>query len=78
MGEARRRNAQGLGPRQRRPEASESPRVVAWLPSTQDQTRQFVTLTTRGAWVGIGALVLFWVVVRFIGPAVGWWTLADG
>jgi hypothetical protein len=45
---------------------------------TQDQTRQFVTLTTRGAWVGIGALVVFWIVVRFIGPAVGWWTLADG
>lgn len=78
MGEARRRNSQGLAPRQRRPEARESPRVVAWLPLTQDQTRQFVTLTTRGAWVGIGALVLFWVVVRFIGPAVGWWTLADG
>jgi len=28
--------------------------------------------------VGIGALALFWIVVRFIGPAVGWWTLADG
>jgi hypothetical protein len=51
---------------------------VAWLPLTQEQTRQFVTLTTRGAWVGIGALVLFWIVVRFIGPTVGWWTLADG
>jgi len=24
------------------------------------------------------ALVLFWVTVRFIGPAAGWWTLADG
>ena len=78
MGEARRRTAQGLGPRQRRPETGESPRVVAWLPFTQDQTRQFVTLTTRGAWIGIGALVLFWVVVRFIGPSFGWWTLADG
>jgi len=28
--------------------------------------------------VGIGALVLFWVTVRFIGPALGWWQLADG
>jgi hypothetical protein len=37
-----------------------------------------VALTTRGAWIGIAALVLFWVIVRFIGPAAGWWTLADG
>ena len=78
MGEARRRTAQGLGPRQPRPAADNSPRIVEWLPLTREQTRQFVTLTTRGAWVGIGALVLFWVVVRFIGPTVGWWTLADG
>jgi hypothetical protein len=37
-----------------------------------------VAITTQGAWIGIGSLVLFWVIVRFIGPAAGWWTLADG
>ena len=26
----------------------------------------------------VAALVLFWVTVRFLGPALGWWTLADG
>jgi hypothetical protein len=51
---------------------------VSWLPFTRNQADQFVALTTRGAWIGIGALVLFWVTVRFIGPAAGWWTLADG
>jgi hypothetical protein len=55
-----------------------SPRIAPWLPLTQSQGEQFVRLTTRGAWFGIGALVLFWITVRFIGPALGWWTLADG
>ena len=55
-----------------------SPRIASWLPLTQNQAEQFVRLTTRGAWVGIGSLVLFWVIVRFVGPAAGWWTLADG
>ena len=27
--------------------------------------------------IGIGAMILFWLTVRFIGPAAGWWTLAD-
>jgi hypothetical protein len=47
------------------------------LPLTRSQSQQFVALTTRGAWIGIGGLVVFWIVVRFIGPAAGWWTLAD-
>jgi hypothetical protein len=37
-----------------------------------------VSITTRSAWIGIGALAVFWVTVRFIGPAAGWWALADG
>jgi hypothetical protein len=94
MGEAKRRAAQGLPPRekkpaekpvppktgvgQRRSSGTASPRLVDWLPLTRDQADRFVALTTRGAWVGIGALVLFWVTVRFLGPALGWWTLADG
>ncbi len=102
MGEAKRRAAQGLPPREKKPAekkaaektsgvaaaktantrgkgaASSSPRLVEWLPLTRDQADRFVSITTRGAWVGIAALVLFWVIVRFLGPAFGWWTLADG
>ncbi len=80
MGEAKRRAAQGLPPRQRKLErpADTSPRLVSWLPLSRKQADQFVAVTTRGAWIGIAALVLFWVTVRFIGPAAGWWTLADG
>ena len=83
MGEARRRAAQGLPPRQPKrkqkgeDKSDDSPRVVSWLPLTRNQTQQFVDWTTRGAWVGIAALVVFWITVRFVGPAAGWWTLAD-
>jgi len=81
MGEAKRRAAQGLPPRPRPTAAKEpdtSPRVGSWLPLSRNQADRFVALTTRAAWIGIAALVLFWVTVRFIGPAAGWWTLADG
>ena len=84
MGEAKRRAEQGLPPRPKPAQTKAnkakdtSPRIAPWLPLTQNQAEQSVRLTTRGAWVGIGALVIFWVIVRFIGPALGWWTLADG
>lgn len=82
MGEAKRRSIQGLPPKgikkDRSASADTSPRIAPWLPLTRNQADRFVTLTTKGAWVGIAALVLFWVTVRFIGPAAGWWTLADG
>lgn len=83
MGEARRRNQQGLPPRPARPKAAtkssdSSPPLASWLPLNRQQADQFVTITTKGAWVGIAALVIFWLTVRFIGPAAGWWTLADG
>jgi hypothetical protein len=87
MGEARRRAAQGLPPRQKKtaaasgsgkPAVDTSPRIVPWLPLSRQQADRFVSLTSRGAWIGIAALVLFWVTVRFVGPAAGWWTLADG
>ena len=82
MGEAKRRAAQGLPPRQpKKPQeraVDTSPRLISWLPFSRNQADRFVAITTRGAWVGIAALVLFWVTVRFIGPAAGWWTLADG
>ena len=81
MGEAKRRAEQGLPalpkPAKAAPKDT-SPRITPWLPLTQRQGERFVELTTRGAWIGIGALVVFWVTVRFIGPAAGWWSLADG
>jgi len=81
MGEARRRESQGLPPRPRpaaKAPVDTSPRLVSWLPLSRNQADRFVAITTRGAWIGIGSLALFWVIVRFIGPAAGWWTLADG
>lgn len=48
-------------------------RILSWLPITKSQSQQFMDLTTRGAWLGIGLLVVTWVVIRFIGPAFGWW-----
>jgi hypothetical protein len=80
MGEAKRRQIQGLPPRQAKPDQSSgdnSPRIASWLPLSRDQADRFVTITTKGAWIGITALVIFWLTVRFIGPAAGWWTLAD-
>ena len=81
MGEAKRRSAQGLPPRQTKTVKPTKPTGNAWwngAASGGSTGERFVALTTRGAWIGIGALVLFWVTVRFIGPAAGWWTLADG
>ena len=76
MGEAKRRRDLGLPPRQPsgRPRDT-SPRVVSWLPLTRQQARSFMTRTSRGAWAGIGLLVVIWLVVRFVGPALGWWIL---
>ena len=76
MGEAKRRRDLGLPPRQTSSKPRDSsPRVVSWLPLTRQQTRSFMRWTSRGAWVGIGLLVVCWLVVRFVGPALGWWTL---
>lgn len=47
--------------------------ILPWLPITKTQARQFVELSSKGAWVGIGLLVAYWVAVRFIGPSLGWW-----
>jgi Protein of unknown function (DUF2839) len=51
-------------------------KILPWTSITRQQANQFVSITTTGAWVSIGILVLFWVTVRFIGPAFGWWVLA--
>ena len=47
--------------------------ILPWLPFKKSQAAQFVGWTTTGAWTGIGLLVFYWVTVRFIGPALGWW-----
>jgi hypothetical protein len=69
MGESKRRQA-ALGD-----QYGQEKRIVAWLPLTQRQANDFYRWTTRGAWIGIGAMVALWVTVRFIGPALGWWTV---
>ena len=77
MGEARRRSEQGLKPRSKKNSKNEAPRIVAWFPVTQAQRDQFIQLSIRAGWVGIGALVVLWIIVRFIGAAAGWWVPAD-
>lgn len=71
MGEAKRRK-EILGDQY----GKEKP-ILSWLPITKSQSEQFVQITTKGAWIGIGFLVVWWVVIRLIGPALGWWELAD-
>ncbi len=68
MGEAKRRK-QALGEKY----GQETERILPWVPITKKQAEQFVTITTRGAWIGIGLMVAIWVTIRFIGPAFGWW-----
>jgi hypothetical protein len=78
MGEAKRRSIQGLPPKSPKRDGKEADTISPLLPLSRKQADQFVSITTRGAWIGIAALAVFWVTVRFIGPAAGWWTLADG
>jgi Protein of unknown function (DUF2839) len=66
MGDAKRRKQTGL---------PESKRIVSWLPLTTAQSSEFVRISTRFAWIGIGLLVLGWAIVRLIGPTFGWWQL---
>ena len=77
MGEARRRVQQGLPPRQLKTENGNSSRFLSWLSSDKSLREQFYAITKVGAWVGIGLLAVVWIVVRFVGPALGWWTPAD-
>ncbi len=81
MGEARRRAQEGLMPQKsqqnKQNRKNTSPRIISWLPITEKQRTQFIDITIKGGWVGIGALVLVWLVVRILGPAAGWWIPAD-
>ena len=79
MGEAKRRKKLGLPPKQNniKTHFDESPRIFEWLPLTINQRDSLIKLSIKASWFGIGGLVILWIVVRFIGPAAGWWTLAD-
>jgi hypothetical protein len=69
MGESKRRK-ESIGD-----EYGKEQRIVAWLPITKTQSEDFVKWTSRGSWIGIGLLVAWWIVVRFVGPAAGWWVV---
>jgi len=71
MGEAKRRQA-ALGDRY----GKEQP-IMPWLPITKSQAQMFMRWTTRGAWIGIGLMIVLWVTIRFIGPGFGWWAVVD-
>ena len=71
MGEAKRRKA-ALGDKY-----GQQKKFLPWLGLSKEQGDQFVKWTTRGAWIGISSLVIYWVTVRVIGPAFGWWQLSN-
>ncbi|MEB3359352.1 MAG: DUF2839 domain-containing protein [Synechococcales bacterium] len=71
MGDAKRRK-EALGD-----QYGQEENILPWLPVKKSQARQFVAWSNRGAWIGIGLLILCWVTVRFIGPALGWWELSE-
>ncbi|MEM9566843.1 MAG: DUF2839 domain-containing protein [Cyanobacteria bacterium P01_E01_bin.34] len=73
MGEAKRRK-QSMEDTYRDPDSQ-----PAWpgSPLSKGQVQKAYDLTTRGAWIGIALLAVFWVVIRFVGPAFGWWQLLD-
>ena len=79
MGEAKRRKTLGLPPKKTivKQKTDNSPRLFEWLPLTVNQRDSLIKLSIKFSWFGIGGLVILWLVVRFIGPAAGWWTLAD-
>ncbi len=79
MGEAKRRKTLGLPSKKNNTQVKfdESPRIFEWLPLTINQKDRLIQLSIKASWFGIGGLVTLWIVVRFIGPAAGWWTLAD-
>ncbi len=68
MGESKRRK-ESLGQEYGKPEP-----LISWLPFwTKQKSEQFTQITTTGAWIGIGLMVIYWITIRFIGPGFGWW-----
>ena len=77
MGEAKRRKSLGLPPKTNNSKLDESPRLFEWLPLTINQRDRLIDISIKASWYGIAGLIILWVVVRFIGPAAGWWIPAD-
>jgi len=77
MGEAKRRKSLGLPPKTNNPKLDESPRLFEWFPLTVNQRDSLMKFSIKAGWYGIAGLIILWVVVRFIGPAAGWWIPAD-
>ena len=79
MGEAKRRKTLGLTPKKNntKTKLDQYTRLLEWLPFTINQRDNLIKLSIKASWFGIAGLVILWVVVRFVGPAAGWWTLAD-
>ncbi len=69
MGEAKRRK-ENMGERYGQEE-----KISPWLPITKKQSQQFMEITTKASWIGIGLLVVVWITIRFIGPGFGWWQI---
>lgn len=69
MGEAKRRK-ETMGERYGQEE-----KISPWLPITKNQSQQFIEITTKVSWIGIGLLVAVWITIRFIGPGFGWWQI---
>ena len=79
MGEAKRRQSLGLPPKEFKSSSKpdNSPKLLPWLPITVNQKDSFIRLSIRASGLGVVLLILLWVIVRFIGPAAGWWIPAD-
>ncbi len=71
MGESKRRK-EVLGDKY----GQEEP-ILPWLPITKSQSEKFMNITTQATWFGIGFLVVWWLVIRLVGPVFGWWELAE-
>lgn len=69
MGEAKRRK-KSLGDN-----FGKEQRIYPWLPLTKTQAESAYNLTTKGAWIGISIMVVIWVTVRILGPALGLWAV---
>lgn len=67
MGESKRRKA-ALGE-----SYGKESNILPWLPITKSQSEQFMKISSRVTWIGIGVLAAVWVTVLFIGPWLGWW-----
>lgn len=71
MGESKRRQA-SLGKDYGKPEPA-----IRGLPFSKEAASKFVSWSTKGAWAGIILMIGAWLTIRFVGPALGWWTLTN-